>query len=105
MYDYWDVIQITLPTRTINHRYSRWFASTKQRIIYEIWGFNGGEDSYCGLLGYGTVRSGSWVPVFEKRTASVFRVEVLPCHNPKNYSLYAMHLMHFDITLVGRYVF
>jgi hypothetical protein len=92
----------TLPTRTINHWYSRRFASTKQHISYEIWGYNGGEDSYCGLLGYGTVWSGSWVPVFDKRTASIFRVEVLPCHNPKNYSLYAMHLLHFDITLVCR---
>jgi hypothetical protein len=26
----------------------------------------GGEDSYCGLLGYGTVESGRWVETFLK---------------------------------------
>jgi hypothetical protein len=38
----------------------------------EIWGFNGGEDSYCGLLGYGTVKYGSRVPTLRRNILSPF---------------------------------
>jgi hypothetical protein len=39
----------------------------------DIWGFHGGEDLHCGLLGYGAVHRGTHLTT--------------QCHNPEHYNL------------------
>jgi hypothetical protein len=48
----------TQPNETGN-----WCHAKNYTEQYKIWGFHGGEDSYCSLLGY-IMSSGRWVPMF-----------------------------------------
>jgi len=40
--------------------------------LYNIWGFHGGYNSYCGVLSYDTMQSGRWAPTYQRITGTVY---------------------------------
>jgi len=42
--------------------------------LYNIWGFHGGYNSYCGVLSYDTMQSGWWAPTYEGTIGTVYIV-------------------------------
>jgi hypothetical protein len=57
-------------------------------IMYEVWGFHGGEDNYCDLLDYNTVWSGR--PVQEEyfqgdgTETMICTYQTVTCRNPED---------------------
>lgn len=52
------MLELVTPALYILHPTLRKFSikKWKQYLQYQIWGFNGGEDSYCNLPGYYNVK-------------------------------------------------